>query len=89
MYYPGRLVRITMISTIILVVLGLIILAALWYLVKNVMHLVINSILGLILLVIINGSSSLFHYRKTWDSDRFHLCHRPVLLPGSPELFCW
>ncbi len=43
-----------MISTIILIVLGLIILVALWYLVKKAMHLVINSILGLILLIVIN-----------------------------------
>lgn len=43
-----------MIGTIIVIVLGIIILIALWYLVKNVMHLVFNSILGLLLLFIIN-----------------------------------
>ncbi len=43
-----------MIDTIILIVLGLIILVALWHLVKNVMNLVINSIMGLILLIAVN-----------------------------------
>ena len=43
-----------MMGTIIVVILGIVILAALWYLVKNVMHLVINSILGIFLLFIIN-----------------------------------
>lgn len=43
-----------MIGTIIVIFLGIIILAALWYLVKNVMHLVINSILGILMLFVIN-----------------------------------
>jgi hypothetical protein len=43
-----------MISTLIVLFLGIIILAALWFLIKNVMHLVINSILGIALLFIVN-----------------------------------
>lgn len=43
-----------MMGTIIVIILGIVILAALWYLVKNVMHLVINSIMGILLLFIIN-----------------------------------
>ncbi|PKL59609.1 MAG: sigmaK-factor processing regulatory BofA [Methanomicrobiales archaeon HGW-Methanomicrobiales-4] len=43
-----------MIGTLIVLILGIIILAALWFLVKNVMHLVINSILGIALLFLVN-----------------------------------
>ncbi len=43
-----------MMGTILFIVLGIIILAALWFLVKNVMKLVINSILGILLLFIVN-----------------------------------
>ncbi|WP_214036271.1 pro-sigmaK processing inhibitor BofA family protein [Methanospirillum sp.] len=39
-----------MISTLILVILCLIVLAGLWYLLKNTIKIVINSILGLLLL---------------------------------------
>lgn len=54
-----------MIDTIILIVLGLIILVALWHLVKNVMNLVINSIMGLILLIAVNYLHLLVFLGKT------------------------
>jgi hypothetical protein len=43
-----------MIGTLIVLILGIIILAVLWFFIRNVVHLVINSILGIALLFIVN-----------------------------------
>lgn len=43
-----------MIVTIILLIVGLLILFALWHLIKNVTQLVINSILGILILFLAN-----------------------------------
>lgn len=43
-----------MIGTIILLILGFVLLLILWRYMKNVLHLVINSIFGLIILYLVN-----------------------------------
>ncbi len=54
-----------MIGSIILIVLGLIILIGLWYLVKSAVNLVINSIMGLVLLLAVNYLHLLVFLGKT------------------------